>query len=95
MTTTETLTLKVSSKSDPTRVAGAIAATIRQTTFAELKAIGAGAINQTVKSIAIARGFFAPTGLDLVCIPSFVDTVIDGEDRTAVVFRVETRPASR
>jgi len=83
--------LKVSSKSSPNAVAGALAGVIREKGSAEIQAIGAGAINQSVKAIAIARGFVAPSGLDLVCVPAFVDIQIDGEERTAIKFIVSPR----
>lgn len=83
--------LKVSAKSSPNSVAGALAGVIRERGGAEVQAIGAGAINQAVKAIAIARGFVAPSGLDLVCIPAFVDVMIDGEERTAIKFIVQPR----
>lgn len=76
--------LKVSSKSNPNSVAGALAGVIREHGIAEIQAIGAGAINQSVKAIAIARGFVSPSGIDLVCIPAFADIEIDGEERTAI-----------
>ena len=76
--------LKVSSKSSPKAVAGALAGVIREEGKAELQAIGAGAVNQAVKAIAIARGFTASSGIDLICIPAFVDIEIDGEERTAI-----------
>ena len=74
--------LKVSAKSNPNSVAGALANVLRDNGSAELQAIGAGAINQSVKAVAIARGFVAPSGIDLVCIPAFTDIVIDDEERT-------------
>ncbi|MDD3599171.1 MAG: stage V sporulation protein S [Bacillota bacterium] len=83
--------LKVSAKSSPNSVAGALAGVIRERGGAEVQAIGAGAINQAVKAIAIVRGFVAPSGLDLVCIPAFVDVMIDGEERTAIKFIVQPR----
>lgn len=83
--------LKVSAKSNPNSVAGALAATIREKGTAEIQAIGAGALNQSVKAVAIARGFLAPAGLDLICIPAFTDIVIDGEGRTAIKLIVEAR----
>ena len=83
--------LKVSSKSNPNAVAGAIAGLITEDKKVELQAIGAGAINQTVKAIAIARGFVAPSGKNLVCIPAFTDIVIDGDERTAIKLIVETK----
>jgi stage V sporulation protein S len=83
--------LKISSKSNPNSVAGAIAGLVKESTRAEMQAIGAGALNQAIKAIAIARGYVAPTGKDLVCIPAFSDIVIDGEERTAIKIIVETR----
>ncbi len=83
--------LKVRSQSDPNKVAGALAGTIREQGRAELQTIGAGALNQAVKSIAIARGFLAPSGIDLVCYPAFVDVEIDGQERTAIRLVVEPR----
>ena len=83
--------LKVSSKSSPNAVAGALAGVIRERGSAEIQAIGAGAINQAVKAVAIARGFVAPSGLDLVCVPAFVDIQIEGEERTAIKLIVAPR----
>lgn len=83
--------LKVSSKSQPNSVAGALAGVLRENGSAEIQAIGAGALNQAVKAIAIARGFVAPSGIDLVCIPAFTDIVIDGEERTAIKLIIEPR----
>lgn len=84
--------IKVSSKSAPQKVAGAISNLFREnTTSVEIQAIGAGALNQAIKAIAIARGFVAPSGKNLICIPAFVDTIIEGEERTAIKLIVETR----
>ena len=83
--------LKVSSRSSPNSVAGALAGVLRERGTAELQAIGAGAINQAIKAVAIARGFVAPGGLDLICIPAFTDIMIDGEERTAIKLIVEPR----
>lgn len=83
--------LKVSSKSNPNSVAGALAGIIRENGKAEMHAIGAGAINQSVKAIAIARGFVSPTGVDLICIPAFIEIEIDGEKRTGIKFLVEKK----
>ena len=80
--------LKVSSKSNPNSVAGAIAGIIAEKGKVELQAIGAGAINQVVKAIAIARGFVASSGVDLVCIPAFSTVNIEGEERTGMKFIV-------
>ncbi|MCF8001710.1 MAG: stage V sporulation protein S [Halanaerobiales bacterium] len=83
--------LKVASKSNPNSVAGALAGVIREESKVVLQAIGAGAINQTVKAIAISRGYVAPKGIDLECVPAFVDIEIDGEERTAIKFIVKPR----
>lgn len=83
--------LKVSSSSSPNKVAGALAGVLRENGNAELQAIGAGALNQGVKAVAIARGFVAPSGIDLICIPAFTDIEIDGEERTAMKLIVEPR----
>ncbi len=83
--------LKVSSKSSPNSVAGALAGVIREHGSAEIQAVGAGAINQSIKAIAIARGFVSPSGIDLICIPAFSDIVIDGEERTAIKLIVQPR----
>lgn len=83
--------LKVSSKSNPNSVAGALAGVIREHGNAEIQAVGAGAINQAIKAIAIARGFVSPSGIDLVCIPAFADIIIDGEERTAIKLIVQPR----
>ncbi len=83
--------LKVSATSKPKSVAGALAAVMRERGSAELQAVGAGAVNQAIKAIAITRGFVAPNGIDLICIPAFAEIVIDGEDRTAIKFIVEPR----
>jgi stage V sporulation protein S len=83
--------LRVSSKSTPNSVAGAVAGVIRENGSVELQAVGAGAINQAVKAVAIARGFLAPAGINLICIPAFVDIIIDNEERTAIKFICEPR----
>lgn len=83
--------LKVSTKSNPNSVAGALAAIIKEKNIVEIQAVGAGAINQAVKAIAIARGFVAPSGKDIVCIPAFADILIDGEERTAIKLIVQPR----
>jgi len=83
--------LKVSAKSSPNAVAGALAGVLRESGGAELQAIGAGALNQAVKAVAIARGFVAPSGVDLICIPAFTDVTIDGEERTAIKLIVQPR----
>ena len=84
-------TLKVSSKSDANKVAGALANVLREKNHLEIQAIGAGALNQAIKAIAIARGFVAPSGKNLICIPAFSDIIIDGEERTAIKLIVEAK----
>ena len=83
--------LKVSSRSNPNSVAGALAGVLRESESAEMQAVGAGALNQAVKAVAIARGFVAFQGMDLVCVPAFTDIEIDGERRTAIKLIVEPR----
>ena len=76
--------LKVSSKSDVNKVAGAIAGMIHEVGTAEIQVIGAGALNQAIKAIAVARGFVAPAGINLVCIPAFAEVEIEEEKRTGI-----------
>jgi stage V sporulation protein S len=83
--------LKVSSKSSPSSVAGAIAGMIKDGVPVEIQSVGAGAVNQAVKAIAIARGFLSPIGIEIVCAPAFADISINGENRTAIRFTVEPR----
>ena len=83
--------LKVSAKSNPNAVAGALAGTIRETGRAEIQAVGAGALNQAIKATAIARGFIAPSGIDLVVVPAFIEIELEGEERTAIKLIVEPR----
>ena len=83
--------LKISAKSSPNSIAGAIAGLVKENGRAEMQAIGAGAINQAVRAVAIARGFFAPTGIELVCTPSFTEVMIDNEEKTGIKFAVEAK----
>ncbi len=83
--------LKVSANSQPKSVAGALAAVLRDNNYAEIQAVGAGAVNQAVKAIAITRGFVAPNGIDLVAVPAFAEVSIDGEERTAIKFYIQPR----
>ncbi len=83
--------LKVSSQSNPNSVAGAIAGVIRKDGEVEVQAVGAGAVNQAVKAIAVARGYTAPQGMDLICIPGFTVAEIRGEERTGIMFLVQKR----
>jgi len=83
--------LKVSARSRPSAVAGAIAGVVRESGRAEVQAIGAGATNQAVKAVAIARDYLRETGIEAVCLPAFIDVTIDNEDRTAILLVVEPR----
>ncbi len=83
--------LKVSAHSKAKALAGALAAVVRTDGAVGLQAIGAGAVNQAIKAIAVARGYVAPNGLDLVVVPSFVEISINDEARTAIKFLVEPR----
>jgi stage V sporulation protein S len=83
--------IKVSARSRTAAVAGAIAGVIRESSKAEVQAIGAGAVNQALKAIVIAKGYLAEEGVDVVCDPSFVDVDIDGQERTAIRVVVEPR----
>jgi stage V sporulation protein S len=83
--------LRVSARSRSTAVAGAIAGVVRESGRAEAQAIGAGAVNQAVKAVAIARGYLALDGIDVICIPTFVEVEIEGQERTAMKLIVEPR----
>lgn len=87
----ETGVLKVSAKSRPSAVAGAIAGMIRTTQRAEVQAIGAGATNQAIKAVAIAREYLVDDGYDIVAIPAFIDVMIGNEERTAIRMVIEPR----
>ncbi len=76
--------LKVSASSQPKAVAGAIAVILRNGDNLEIQSIGAGAVNQAIKAVAIARGYVAPNGIDLVCVPSFTQSDISGEIKTGI-----------
>lgn len=86
----ETVQIKVSSKSEASKVASAIARSLVEGKKVEAQAIGAGAVNQTVKAIAIARGFVAPSGINLSCVPVFTNVSLDNEDRSAIKFILVT-----
>ena len=84
--------IKVSARSRSTAVAGAIAGVMREYHYAEVQAIGAGAVNQAVKALAIARGYLTRDDIDVIFVPYFTEVDIDGQERTAVRFKVEPRP---
>lgn len=83
--------LKVSTRSRPSAVAGAIAGVIRESGTAEVQSIGAGATNQAIKAVAIARSYLSEEGVDIICVPSFIDVSIDDEERTAIRLLIERR----
>ena len=84
-------TLKVSTRSNPNAVAGAMAGVVRSDGGVLVQVVGAGALNQAVKAVAIARGYVASGGIDLVCVPTFAEVQIDGETRTAIRLRIQDR----
>ena len=83
--------LKVSAKSNPNAVAGALAAALRERETAELQAVGAGAINQAIKAVAIARNYLKPSDVDLVCVPSFITVAIGDTERTGISLHIERK----
>ena len=83
--------IKVSAKSRTAAVAGAIAGVMREQRFVEVQSIGAGAINQSIKAIILARGYLVNDGIDIICVPEFVDVDIDGKVRTAIKLTVTPR----
>lgn len=83
--------LKVSSKSSPASVAGAIAGMVKDGVPVNIQSVGAGAVNQAIKAVAIARGFLIPAGFDISCSPTFSDIEIDGQSRTAIRIQILVR----
>lgn len=83
--------LKVSSKSKPNSVAGALANAFREKRVVEIQAVGAGSLNQAIKAIAIARGFLTPSGIEIYVMPSFKEILIDGKEKTAIKLRIEKK----
>ena len=84
--------IKVSAHSRSTAVAGAIAGVMRDHHYAEVQAIGASAVNQAVKAVAIARNYLALDGIDIICVPEFVEVDIEGQERTAIKLVITPRP---
>ncbi len=82
---------RASAKTNPKALAGAVAGIIREEGKAEILAVGAGALNQAVKAVAIARGFVAPGGVDLICIPAFAEVEIEGQSKTGIRLIIEGR----
>jgi len=83
--------IKVSARSRTASVAGAVAGVVRESGRAEVQAIGAGAVNQAIKAIAIAAGYLAEEDVHVVCVPTFVEVEIDDQERTAIRILVEPR----
>ena len=83
--------IKVSANSRTAAVAGAIAGVMREHRFAEVQSIGAGAVNQSIKAIILAKGYLVNDGIDIICVPEFVDVDIDGKVRTAIKLTVTPR----
>ena len=86
--------IRVAASSRSTAVAGAIAGVMREQGQVDVQAIGAGAVNQAIKAVTIARGYLELDGIDIVCVPSFVEVLIDDQERTAVRLCIERRGAS-
>ena len=83
--------IKVKANSRTAAVAGAIAGVVREHKRADVQAIGAGAVNQAIKALVLATGYLAEDGINLVCVPEFVDVDIEGKVRTAIKLVVEPR----
>ena len=86
--------IKVAATSRSTAVAGAIAGVMRERGQVHVQAIGAGAVNQAIKAVTIARGYLELDGIDIICLPSFVEVMIDDQERTAVRLTIEKRCTS-
>lgn len=86
--------IRVAATSRSTAVAGAIAGVMRERENVDVQAIGAGAVNQAIKAVTIARGYLELDGIDIICVPAFVEVMIDGQERTAVRLTIEKRCAS-
>ena len=83
--------IKVATNSSPSKVAGSLATIIREQKVVEIQTIGAGALNQAIKAIAIARGFLVSSGIDIVAVPSFREVMINQSEKTAIKLRIERR----
>lgn len=87
----EKIELKVSSKTNPSSLAGAIASLLKEGKTINIKTIGAGALNQAMKGITIAKGFVVVQGIEICCIPSFYSTEIDEQEISAIMILVERK----
>jgi stage V sporulation protein S len=86
--------IKVSANSRTSAVAGAIAGVMREHKHAEVQAIGAGAVNQAIKALVLAKGYLKTTDdMDIICVPEFVDVEIDEKVRTAIKLVIDPKPA--
>jgi len=83
--------IKVAANSRTAAVAGAIAGVMREHRFAEVQSIGAGAVNQAIKAVILAKGYLVNDGIDIICVPEFVDVDIDGKVRTAIKMTITPR----
>ena len=83
--------IRVSSRSQPSKVAGALTSLLREHPQVQIQVIGAASLNQAMKAIAIARGYVATGGFEIYCIPSFFDVVIDENVMTTLRLNVEMR----
>ena len=83
--------IKVKANYRTAAVAGAIAGVVRAHKRADVQAIGAGAVNQAIKALVLATGYLAEDGINIVCVPEFVDVDIEGKVRTAIKLVVEPR----
>lgn len=81
--------MKVSSKSQPSKVAGALTCLLRENGCVQIQVIGAGALNQAMKAIAISRGYVASSGKEIYCIPCFYDLMIQEQTVTSLRLNVE------
>ena len=87
--------IKVSAQSRTSAVAGAIAGVLRENQRAEIQAIGAGAVNQAVKALIVAKGYMADEGVEISCSPSFVEVMINEQERTAIRLVVASNPQTK
>ena len=83
--------IKVATNSSSSKVAGSLATIMREQKSVEIQIIGAGALNQAIKAIAIARGFLVSSGIDIVVIPSFKEVMVNNNEKTAIKLRIEKR----
>lgn len=86
----ELMVLKVAAQSNPATVAGAIANNIREGKKVEMIAMGASAVNQAIKALAISRDYLSRESIDLGLRPEFIHLTIDGEEKSALKLVVIT-----